>query len=146
MKEERLCVFYASNYHLSLILLEYLKNKGVEKYNTLTFLENGIDEQIKVIKERYNEKYNDIDQEIKFNKNDQYKNTKIKDNTIIIIEGKIEYIKKANEYIQKYIEKNNIKNIKIINCFNFEEQKLYMSKIIKKSDKILYTTGEKIID
>lgn len=146
MKEERLCVFYASNYHLSLILLEYLKNKGVEKYNTLTFLENGIDEQIKVIKERYNEKYNDINQEIKFNKNDQYKNKKIKDNTIIILEGKIEYIKKANEYIQKYIEKNNIKNIKIINCFNFEEQKLYMSKIIKKSDKILYTTGEKIID
>ena len=37
MKEERLCVFYSSNYHLSLILLEYLKNEENKKYNTITF-------------------------------------------------------------------------------------------------------------
>ena len=57
MKEERLCVFYSSNYHLSLILLEYLKNEENKKYNTITFLENGIDDEIKILRERYQNKF-----------------------------------------------------------------------------------------
>ena len=31
MKVEKLCNFYASKYHLSMIILEYLKEKSVKK-------------------------------------------------------------------------------------------------------------------
>ena len=41
--------------------------------------------------------------------------------------------------------KINVK-AKIINCYDFEQQRDFMKEIIKGSDKILYTTGEKIID
>ena len=44
------------------------------------------------------------------------------------------------------IIKKDINNIKIINCFDFEEQRKYMSEVLKENDKILYTTGEKVID
>lgn len=146
MKEERLCVFYSCNYHLGLILLEYLKNEDTKKYNTITFLEKGIDDEIRILKERYENKFNNIDENIKFESNSEFEHTKIEDNSIIIIGGKIEYIDKVNKYVEKEIEKNNAKKIKIINCFNFEEQRKYMSEVLKVNDKILYTTGEKVID
>ena len=40
-----------------------------------------------------------------------------------------------------------MKNVKakIINCYDFEQQRNFMKDIIKGSDKILYTTGEKVI-
>ena len=146
MKEGTPCVFYSCNYHLGLILLEYLKNEETKKYNTITFLEKGIDNEIRILKERYEDKFNNIDKNIKFESNKNIENTKIEDNSIIIIGGKIEYIEKVNKYVEKEIEKNNTKNLKIINCFNFEEQRKYMSEVLKVNDKILYTTGEKVID
>ena len=41
-----------------------------------------------------------------------------------------------------------MKNVKakVINCYDFNNQGNLMSSVIKGSDKILYTTGEKIID
>ena len=33
-------------------------------------------------------------------------------------------------------------NAKIINCYNFSHQKIYMKEIINKSDKILFTSGD----
>mgnify|MGYP004461051801 FL=1 len=146
MKEERLCVFYSSNYHLSLILLEYLKNEENKKYNTITFLENGIDDEIRILKERYQNKFNNIDKKINFERNNNYECTEIKENSLIIIGGKIEYIKKVNKYVNDKIIEKDINNIKIINCFDFEEQRKYMSEVLKENDKILYTTGEKVID
>ena len=35
---------------------------------------------------------------------------------------------------------------KIINCYDFEQQRTFMKEIVKGSDKILYTIGEKTID
>ena len=65
-------------------------------------------------------------------------------NTIFIVEGNLAYIEEANEYILDFLENNS--NVKIINCYNFMHQKQFMRDIISKSDKILYTTGEKVID
>ena len=41
-----------------------------------------------------------------------------------------------------------MKNVKakIINCYDFDQQRNFMKDIIKGSDKILYTTGEKVIE
>ena len=167
MKIEKICNFYASKYHLSIMLLEYLKERNLKKFKVETFLQNEIEDEINVLTEniilkddnnsRYYVSISDLTEEdvtiepaetkqinFKTTKNIYDKEIDKSKNIIFIVEGNLNYIQKANEYIQNSIKENA--NIKIINCFNFSHQKLYMKEIISKSDKILYTTGEKIID
>ena len=54
------------------------------------------------------------------------------------------YIREVREYISKTI--NEKSSVKIITCYNFETQRNFMSEALKRNDKILFTTGEKIID
>ena len=141
---EKSCIFYASKYHLTLIILEYLKNKNTEKYTVNTFLENGIENEVKILKEKYKIKTYSANN-ISFKETKEINKKKI-DNTsnmIFIIEGNLDYIKEANDYI-----KNNIqsKKIKIINCFDFNKNRNYLEKILKENEKILYTSGSKTID
>ena len=145
MKVERLCNFYASKYHLSIILLEYLKEKKSKKYNVITFLQDEIEDELNVLRDKY--KYDvDLTKDIDFKKTKDIYKKEIDSskNIIFIVEGNLNYIKEANEYIDTFLEKNS--NAKVINCYNFLHQKQYMKDIIAKSDKILFTTGEKVID
>ena len=145
MKVEKLCNFYASKYHLSIILLEYLKEKKTKKYNVISFLQEELEDEINVLAQKYKfdeELIRDID--FKVTKDIYKKELKELKNTIFIVQGNLQYIREANDYILDSL-KNNI-NVKIVNCYNFAHQKLYMKDIIAKSDKILFTTGEKIID
>lgn len=145
MKIERLCNFYASKYHLSVILLEYLKMNNSKKSKVITFMQDEIEDEMNVLIEKY--KYNiDLTKEINFKstKNIYEKPIDISKNAIFIVEGNLNYINEVNEYIIDSLDKHA--KAKIINCYNFMHQKLYMKDIINKSDKILFTTGEKIID
>ena len=145
MKVEKLCNFYASKYHLSIILLEYLKEKKIKKYNVISFLQEELEDEINVLVQKY-EYDKELKKGIDFRVTKDIYKKELKDlkNTVFIVQGNLQYIKEANEYILDSLE-NNI-NVKIINCYNFLHQKLYMRDIIAKSDKILFTTGEKIID
>ena len=145
MKVEKLCNFYASKYHLSIVLLEYFKWKNSKKYKVITFLQDELEDEVNILIKKY--KYNiDETKDINFkNTKDIYgKDFKKSKNMIFIVEGNMDYISSANEFILDTLEKNS--NVKIINCYNFAKQKNFMPDIIKESDKILYTTGEKIID
>lgn len=145
MKVEKLCNFYASKYHLSIILLEYLKEKKSKKYNVITFLQDQIKDELDVLRDKY--KYDiDLTKDIDFKatKDIYRKEINPSKNMIFIIEGNLNYIKEANEYIDSILEKST--NVKIVNCYNFSHQKQYMRDIIAKNDKILFTTGEKVID
>ena len=145
MKVERLCNFYASKYHLSMILLEYLKEKNNRKMNVITFFQDEIEDEIKVLVDKY--KYNgDNIKNINFKvtENIYDKDINKTKNNIFIIEGNLDYINEANEYILENLPK--LSKAKIVNCYNFAHQKLYMKELIEKSDKILFTSGEKIID
>lgn len=145
MEIENLCDFYASKYHLSVILLEYLKNKNTKKTRVVTFLEDEIEDEIKALVGRY--KYDrNIIKEVDFNRTEkiiekEIPNTK---DIIFIIEGSMGYIREVREYISKTI--NEKSSVKIITCYNFETQRNFMSEELKRNDKILFTTGEKIID
>lgn len=145
MKIERLCNFYASKYHLSIILLEYLKCIKLKKYEVITFLQDGLEDEINILTKKYNyniDKTKDIN--FKSTKDIYNKEFNIAKNMIFIVEGNMDYIKTANEFISSMLEKSS--NVKIINCYNFARQKNFMPDIIKRSDKILYTSGEKVID
>lgn len=147
MKVEKLCIFYASKYHLSLILLEYLKKEENKKYTVNTYLEEEIEDEINILKEKY--KINIYSQnEIDFKKTKDIEKDKkeLSNNMIFIIEGKNSYIKEVNEYLRNAFRKNEYDNIKLVYCFNFQSENNIMKNNLIKYDKILYTTGEKVID
>ena len=145
MKIERMCSFYASNYHLSIILLEYLKNKETQKTKIITYLQNGINEQIELLNEKY--KFN-ITSTKEFNSTKDIENKEIKETNdmTFIIAGSIKYMQEVNEIIENKIKSFKSKKVTIINCYNYEEQCKLMDQVLKLNDKILYTTGSKVID
>ncbi len=143
MKIERLCNFYASKYHLSMILLEYLKEN--KKMKVTTFFQDEIEDEIQILINKYKYNIYNIEEiDFKITKNIYDKEINLEKNNIFIVEGDLNYINDANEYILNNLKK--MTNAKIINCYNFSHQKLYMKEIINKNDKILFTSGEKIID
>lgn len=143
MKIENICNFYASKYHLSVVLYEYLRKNN--RKEIVTFFEDGINEEIKILEDKA--KHN-IKNKINFNANKDIENTEIKENKniIFILRGSNLYLKEANNYIKEELKYMKNVKAKIINCYDFEQQRDFMKEIIKGSDKILYTTGEKIID
>ena len=50
MKIENICNFYASNYHLSVVLYEYLRKNS--RKEVVTFFESGIEEEIKMLEDK----------------------------------------------------------------------------------------------
>lgn len=144
---ENLCILYASKYHLSLIILEYLKNKNTKKYTINTFLQNPIQDEINVLEQKYKLKYNAAN-EIDFRETQRINKKEIQKskNMIFIIEGNLKYIKEVNNYIKENTKNELYEDVKIINCFDFSKETTSVDKIVKKHDRILYTSGIKIID
>lgn len=142
MKIENICNFYASKYHLSVVLYEYLR-KNTRK-EVITFFEDGINEEMKMIESRAKHK---IKNKINFASNNNIQDTYIKQskNLVFILKGSNLYLKEANSYIKEELKYMKNVKAKIINCYDFEQQRNFMKDIIKGSDKILYTTGEKVI-
>lgn len=142
MKIENICNFYASKYHLSVVLYEYLR-KNTRK-EIITFFEDGINEEIKMIESKAKHK---IKNKINFASNNDIQDTYISQskNLVFILKGSNLYLKEANSYIKEELKYMKNVKAKIINCYDFEQQRNFMKDIIKGSDKILYTTGEKVI-
>ncbi len=160
MEVENLCDFYASDYHLSIILMEFLNKINMEKTKIITIFENGIEDEINKVKEK--NKYN-IDEKINFKSTNDIKKIKfnISSNTIFIIKGSKEYMKVANKLVKENIKKleladlvsksSNIEpqfiencNIKIINCYRFENENV--ADVLRENDEVIYTAGSKKVN
>lgn len=150
---KKLCNFYVSDLHLSVMLLPYLSKQINEDVEITTIFEKLDKENIEAVLEKLNVKNKEEILNINwFNSNkDTYE--KIEDTidksinsnkkTTIIIGGNKNYISKNNETIMKYLNsKKNISNIKIIDCYNVEEVGMDMKSIVKKYDGLLNTSGE----
>ena len=71
---------------------------------------------------------------------------KIKENYIILVNGKKNYMDMVNKYIEKWLQKNRIQNeIKIINCYEITEFNYNITAILDSHDKMINTSGEKEI-
>lgn len=142
---ENLVIYYANDNHLSIILSEYLKNKNKERCQIITFFQEGIEKEIRTIKEKT--KNNMLD-EINFRENVGSQNFKInvenkEKEIIIIIRGNKEY---TNKIYNQIMENNKIKEynkIKIIKCFNIQKQENEIKENIKENKKIITTSGER---
>lgn len=124
-KSKKLCCFYASEYHLEMILLPYIKN-NLKDSNFTIFTQKDLSESINLLLERINFKKEEKEQ-IK-NLNWKEKNNIEKDiKKNIIINGDLKYI----ENIKKELSKIKQDNFNIIYCYNIEylnENKEYFEK------------------
>lgn len=151
---KKLCNFYVSDLHLSVMLLPYLNKQINEDVEITTIFEKIKKEDIEIILDKINIKNKEKILNLNwFNSdNDNYekieniidKNIKNNKKITIIIGGNKNYILENNKKIYNYFSKNNIekKEVKIINCYNVEEVGTNMKSIVEEYDGILNTSGE----
>lgn len=146
-KIEKICSFYASEYHLEMIMIPYINKKIDEQVNVEIITEKELSETAKEVIARINipEKRKKEILKIDWNNNKiekARKNEKKREKVIFVI-GKQNYIKKINKELNKILEKN-IK-LKVVNCYSLEDIQNNMTEIVGNYTKVLNTTEEKEI-
>lgn len=151
---KRLCNFYVSDLHLSVMLLPYINKQINEDVEITTIFEKLEKENFEAVLDKLNVKNKEKILNINwFNSNkDTYEkienkieeDIKNKKNITIIIGGNKNYVFNNNKNIINYFNEKNIKDleIKVINCYNIEEVEKSAKSIVKQYDGILNTSGE----
>ena len=150
---KKLCNFYVSDLHLSVMLLPYISKQVNEDVEITTIFEKLKKENIEKILDKLNVKNkNEILNINWFNSNqdtyEKIKNTieksiKYNKKITIIIGGTQNYVlNNNNNIVNKLQEKYDMSNVKIIDCYNVEELNTDMKQIVRKYDGILNTSGE----
>ena len=157
---KNLCSFYVSDWHLVTMLLPYINKSINEGVKIATVLEKDIKENVCTLLERLNLKTNEQILNINWTRTNEKKYAnicKILDKTfsekqLIIVNGTKDYIERAKENINRYIDKNKEKlvninsKIKIVSCYEIVDFNGSIQEILDNSDKILNTSGEKEIE
>lgn len=150
--KDKVCAFYASDYHFEMMTLPYISKKLDESKKVVILSENDLNDTINVLIERTNlktDKKNKI-LNLNWNNNDLEKfrmiseNVKNQEETIIFVKGRENYINNVNKNIEKWIE-NNV-NSKVINCYDIQEIGSEINRIMENYGTILSTSGEKAIE
>ena len=150
---KRLCNFYVSDLHLSVMLLPYISKQINEDVEITTIFEKLEKKEFESILEKINVKNKDEILNINWVKHSENTNDEInkiikksissnKRNTIII-GGNSNYVKENNYMIKELIEDaKQPGDFIIINCYNIEETGINIKEIVRKYDGILNTSGE----
>ena len=139
---EKTCLFCASEFHLEMILLPYIKTR-IDNSKFVIFTDTNLDESLKLLLARVNleEKTKEAITKINWNINDSEKfrilNEYIKNNETInvIINGNQSYIKN----IHSQLDNNKIHNIQIIDCFHVSDPHVDIEEISNNYKNILNT-------
>lgn len=139
VSQESSCAFYASDYHLEMIILPYINENLKENKNVYVFTQNNLEDTINTLVGKVN-----FENEIKHNilninwKNeDENKyNELIKDNKdmMIFVKGNEEYIEKVNNNLKQIKE---YKNVEIVDCYNIEEVGNMAKSIAEKYKNVI---------
>lgn len=149
--KEKLCLFFASDYHFEMISLPYINENLKKEKNVIMITENDLNKTVDKLLSRINlnEEEKEKITKIDWQNNDLNKFKEIKKaneegkETIIFVKGKENYIENINKNIENWI---NIKDVKIINCYDINEVHDNVSNIAKSYSKILSTSGiEKLL-
>ncbi len=142
-KRERLCSFYASDYHFEMISIPFIQKEIEAKNKIIILTENDLEETIKTVLNRTNLSENDKNEiiQIGWNKNIEEKIGNLKEEksqeTTIFIKGSKNYINLMENQI-----KNINLNAKTVHCYQVQEVADEMSEIVKEYDGILNTIGK----
>lgn len=142
---QKLCCFYASDWHLTVMLLPYINKKINENSSIYMRCENDIKEKIEILLNKLSVKNRDKIINISCNNRVNEEDTSSAEK-IYIISGNEEFIKNTNEEIEQYYQ-NKDQKIKIINCYEVNEN-CRLKEIIQENGytKILNTKGEELIE
>ena len=148
---KKICNFYVSDWHLAVMLLPYI-NKEINKGTKITTVfQNNMRNNIETLVRKLNLKNEKEILQIDWNtKNNSILERYVKENlsggeeNLFIINGDKEYVEKSNEKVIEYIGKNKTKKnfIKIVDCYEVEQNEEKMYNIIKMHDCVLNTSGE----
>lgn len=149
--KEKICAFYASDYHFEMMSLPYIYKNLEEEKDIVVLTENNLENTMKTVVSRMNLKEDKKENLLNINwKNeDLNKFKKIKqdlDNEkeiVIFIKGKENYIRNVNKNLEKWMEDKE--KIKIIDCYDMEEVGEKLDEIMEQYKKVLNTSGEKEI-
>ena len=147
--KEKICAFYASDYHFEMMSLPYISQKLDKKSEVIILTQNNLEKTMKDLVSKTNLKEGKKEEILKINweNNDLEKFKKIKEKTedekeiIIFVKGNENYIQNVNKNIEKWIPEE--KETKIIDCYPIEEVGDNLENIIGDYKKVVQTTGEK---
>jgi hypothetical protein len=145
-KEEKICSFYASDFHLEMIILPYINKKLEKNKKVIVVTEENLTDSIKILISKVNLEESRKRKLLNINWDNNYieKIEKIKENIksnqemSIIINGKEEFVEKINNIIS---EEKTEKIIDIVDCYRIEDIKDHMQEIAAKHEKVLNTLG-----
>ncbi|MBR0491764.1 MAG: hypothetical protein IJJ82_06975 [Clostridia bacterium] len=142
--DKNACAFYASDYHMEMIMLPYINENFKNKKNVYVFTQNNLEETIKHLVKNVN-----INKDIKEkvlninwkNEDESKYKTLIEDKSesIIFVKGNENYIEKINKNLNQI---KNYKNIEIIDCYSLEEVGIKTEEIRQNYKNVLMTNGK----
>lgn len=145
--ENKICSFNVNEYHLVTMLMPYIYEEVNYEKEVITFFEKDLTESYEKVLNTNNlfwrnrEVLDKIDWKKLDPKKLSSKFEKCKDNDIVIVAGREEFINRINRLISNFHT-----NFTLVNCFeinNFEED---IEKIINNHSKMLNTKGIKEIE
>ena len=148
---EKTCSFYASDYHLEMIMIPYINKKIQENSKVVIITQRNLKDSIKEVMSRVNlqqiKKQEILNITWSNNGNDEKLEEIQKINNdeklVVFIIGDLEYIKKNNKKVKENIKNNQIK---IVDCYSLEEIQENIVEIVSEHNAVLNTTEVKEIN
>lgn len=128
-ENKKMYVFYVSEFHLEMILLPFVNKKIEEKEKIIINTEYDLEDTMKVLLNRMNLKEENKEKILGLNWNKKEKQEMYNKSNIITI-GRQEYIDKINSEIKQ----GNLNNIRMLDCYKFDDIKEEISDIANKYD------------
>ena len=128
-ENKKMYVFYVSEFHLEMILLPFVNKKIEEKEKIIINTEYDLEDTMKVLLNRMNLKEENNEKILGLYWNKKEKQEMYNKSNIITI-GRQEYIDKINSEIKQ----ENLNNIRMLDCYKFDDIKEEISDIANKYD------------
>ena len=147
-KEEKICSFFASDYHFEMISLPYIQKSLEDEREVIIFTENDLSGTINKLISRMNldKKTEDKILKVDWKNNDDAKLSKIENTDkklLIFVKGSQKYINLIEE---KFLKLDGNYENEIIDCYDVNELGNDTSKIAKKYDRVLNTIGKILLN
>ena len=137
---QKICCFYASDWHLTVMLLPYIDKKLKENNSIYMRCQNSIEDKINALVNKLEIKNKEEILRLNWN-NKVAEDGDDSEKKIYIVSGDEQYIRSTNRIIENYYS-NRATSIKIINCYEITDNNL--NKIVDENgyNVVLNTKGE----
>ena len=113
--KEKVCCFFASDYHFEMIALPYINTNMDNNKNVKIFSQNDLEKTVNTLVSKINLK-DDRKEDIlnlDWSKKDNLDSVEtIDENSVVFIKGEEDYINRVNQKLKE----NNLDNISILTC------------------------------